>query len=289
MAERGTPVASVIIPAYNEERNIGRCLAALQPSMHTLGLEVVVAANGCSDRTVAVAQEYPGVRVLDLAEPSKVAALNAADALASAFPRLYLDADVVLDEAAVRSLVRLLSTEQVRLAAPAVRFETRESDAVVRAFYRAFERMPATTGAVVGRGVYGLSRAARARFGVFPDLVGDDLFVTRLFSAEETVVADGTSTVWPPRTWRDLVKVRTRVARGNSELASARTATTHGPAGGHDFSPTTGRSLAAIGRLALTQPSLWPGVAAYAAVTLTARTRAVRTEPRSWQRDASTR
>ena len=88
-------LGSIVIPAHDEGRVIERTLAPLVPLAHSGAVEVVVAANGCSDDTVARARQVPGVRVLNLAEASKVAALNAADATTDAFPRIYLDADVV--------------------------------------------------------------------------------------------------------------------------------------------------------------------------------------------------
>ncbi len=45
------PRASVVIPAHNEEHVIGRCLDRLAQSASS-ELEVVVVANGCTDRTV---------------------------------------------------------------------------------------------------------------------------------------------------------------------------------------------------------------------------------------------
>ncbi len=50
---------SIIIPALNEEENIGPCLAALENSLLPQGMsrEIIVADNGSSDRTVSLAQE----------------------------------------------------------------------------------------------------------------------------------------------------------------------------------------------------------------------------------------
>ncbi len=49
---------SVIVPAANEERLIGRCLSALAASAPVaLPVEVIVAAHGCHDGTVAAAQD----------------------------------------------------------------------------------------------------------------------------------------------------------------------------------------------------------------------------------------
>ena len=91
------PRASVIIPAHDEGGVIDRCLEALDEDARAGRLEVVVAANGCTDDTVERARRHTGVQVLDLPAPSKVQAINAADAVATAFPRIYLDADIVLD------------------------------------------------------------------------------------------------------------------------------------------------------------------------------------------------
>ena len=67
-------------------------------------------ANGCTDDTVAVAAARPGVRVLSLPEPGKAGALNAGDAVAVGFPRIYLDADIVLTTAAVRAVADAAGT-----------------------------------------------------------------------------------------------------------------------------------------------------------------------------------
>ncbi len=92
---------SLIIPASNEEAWIGRCLQAVADSAPVPGgLEVIVVANGCRDHTATVARGFagrvPGLQVLELAQGSKPAALNAGDAAANGPLRAYLDADCVL-------------------------------------------------------------------------------------------------------------------------------------------------------------------------------------------------
>ncbi len=51
---------SVIIPANDEEAHIGACLGALlaQEGVADGALDVVVAANGCTDATVAIARGF---------------------------------------------------------------------------------------------------------------------------------------------------------------------------------------------------------------------------------------
>ena len=82
-----SPEMSVVIPAHNEERVLPRLLASLADAR---------LANGCSDATADVARAA-GVRVIELAEGSKVAALDAGDDAASLFPRAYVDADIEID------------------------------------------------------------------------------------------------------------------------------------------------------------------------------------------------
>jgi glycosyltransferase involved in cell wall biosynthesis len=54
---------SLIIPAYNEEKYIGRCLESVQK--YATGLyEIIVINNASTDNTSAIAQSFPGVRVI---------------------------------------------------------------------------------------------------------------------------------------------------------------------------------------------------------------------------------
>lgn len=275
-------MASVVIPAHNEGRVIDRCLTALAASSVGGALEVVVAANGCTDDTVARAGAHPGVRVLDLAEPSKIGALNAGDAVATAFPRLYLDGDVELTPDAVDSLVALLTTEEPRVAAPSVRYVTESASWPVRAFYRVFAELPSARLGIAGHGVYAVSAAGRRRFATFPDVQGDDLYVARLFRPGEQVRAAGESLVQTPRNLRNLLRVRTRIARGNAELAAL------GTEGGPDFARTTGSTLRSALALARRRPRHIPDVAVFLAVSVASRLGARRAGDR-WHRDTSTR
>lgn len=287
MSQGRAPVASVVIPAHNEGSRIVDCLRPLVALSRTLPLEIVVVANGCTDDTVTRASSQPGVLVLDLPEPSKTGALNAGDEVATAFPRLYLDADVVLDEAAVRGMIHALTTDLPRLSAPSVRHRTDGADLLVRAYYRIFRQLPSVQRSTVGRGVYGVSEAGRARFGRFPDLLGDDLLVNRLFSSAETVVSTGYSTVRTPRRWQDLLKVRTRLVAGNTELARATQGEVGALAQVHDFSSTTSATLRALLALVARRPYEFPAALVYAGINTLARS--TRQPTRGWQRDESSR
>ncbi len=274
--------ASVVIPAFNEGRVIGRCLQALQDS--GIPAEIIVAANGCQDDTVAVARRFSGVTVIDIPLPGKSNALTTGDAAASAFPRIYLDADIVLGPGALEGMIAALSGEEAKVAAPQVTFDTTGASWPVREYYRLYEQTPYVRSGLAGLGVYGISRAGRARFGDFPALQADDLFIQRLFRPDERVTSPGWVRVSTPRTLGNLLQVRTRVARGNAELAASSADLPPG-----DYSATTGSTLSAIARLALTRPRVLPGAVIYLGVVLAARLRARRSAPGTWNRDESTR
>jgi len=84
------PKITVIIPTLDEEDSVGACLAALddQPGP----LEVIVADGGSRDRTVAIAAQKPGVRVVE-APCGRAAQMNAAAAVATGEILWFVHAD----------------------------------------------------------------------------------------------------------------------------------------------------------------------------------------------------
>lgn len=270
---------SVVVPAHQEERVVGRCLDAFWPELADEA-EVVVVANGCTDRTAEVAAARAGVRVVELAEGSKRRALDAGDQAVTCFPRIYLDADVVVGATALRAVADALATAAPRAAAPRVRFRVEGRPWVVRAFYAAYARIPYTTDGLVGLGLYGLNEAGRRRFGTFPAVTSDDLFVQRTFSPDERLVLpEHEFHVEVPRSVRSLLAVRTRTAQGNTELAATGEAT---------HAASTGQTVRSLLGDVRADPRTLPSTAVYVAVVLVARLRA-RRAPVAWHRDETTR
>lgn len=274
-----TPWVSVLVPAHDEEQVIGRCLKALLAGVDVTGVEVLVVANGCTDRTAQVARLH-GADVLEVATASKVGALRAGDEMLATLPRVYLDADVVLGPGALQALARELASDLPRVGAPRAIFRTEGRPWVVRSFYEAYTRLPYVSGEMVGSGVYALSAAGRARFDTFPDLTADDLFVQRLFSSSETfVLPDVSFTVETPRTVKGLLAVRTRTARGNRQMASQ---------GGPSSVSSTGSTVKALVTMVRAEPRIAISAGLYVAVTVLARWRS-RRSGLMWDRDTSTR
>ncbi len=263
-------MTSVVIAAHNEAGVLGRCLDWLLADAAPDEFEVVVVANGCTDATAEVAAARPSVRVVNLPVAGKVAALNAGDEQVHRYPRIYLDADIVLPSVGVRALGAALAASAAAggpvLAATTRReVDVSRSPALVRSYYAINSRLPAFEAALFGRGVVALSAAGRARFGSFPDVVADDLFLDSLFTAAEKLQVESVSSrVSAPRTTRDLLRRLVRVRRGN---ASLRAVTVAGPTTASVRKPDRRSWLRDVVRA---DAGLIPAAACYAAITVAA-------------------
>lgn len=223
------PPFTIIIPACNEEGYIGPCLDAVLAQDASAGpLHVIVAANGCTDQTVAQAQsriDAAGAKghqldVLDIAQGSKPGALNAGDAHAGPLdgPRAYLDADILLEPDLIGALRAALDVDAPRYATgalalrPAVSFLT-------RAYGRFWMSLPFIEGGAVGAGFYAVNAPGRARWSTYPDLIADDSFARLQFAPDERTEVP-VRYHWPlVEGLPGLVKVRRRQNKGMHQLA----------------------------------------------------------------------
>ncbi|MEE6257785.1 glycosyltransferase [Plantactinospora sonchi] len=272
-------MTSVVIAAHNEAAVLGRTLRTLLADAGPGEFEVVVVANGCTDGTADLARSVPGVTVLELPEAGKPGALNAGDAAVTGFPRIYLDADIGLDAAAVRALAAALDGPGVLAAAPGRRLDTTGRPLLVRAYYAINRRHPAYRNALFGRGAIALSAAGRARFGRFPDVVADDLFLDSQFTdAEKREVTSVATVVATPRRTVDLLRRLGRVRAGNATLR----------AGDDQVRPA--RRTSWLVDVVLPRPWLLPAGVCYAGLTVLAAASARRPGTRErWGRDESSR
>jgi glycosyltransferase involved in cell wall biosynthesis len=99
---RVTParMISVIIPAHNEEKYLQQTLEALQRQNYGW-FEVIVVANGCTDRTREVARGKCH-RLIVLSQKSLGVARNLGARMARGEILLFLDADTILEPLALR-------------------------------------------------------------------------------------------------------------------------------------------------------------------------------------------
>jgi len=228
--------ASIIIPAHNEAAVIHELLHALRDPERPDEFEVIVVCNACTDATASVALDaWPGVHVLETPIASKANALRVGDAAAQTFPRLYVDADVVLDAASARELAAAVSDPRVHAAAPERNLRLDEANAMVRAYYRIWQQLPHVASGLFGRGVIAVSREGHSRISDAFVYMSDDLAISEAFDpGERVIVADARVRIHPPRTFGALLRRRMRSVAGNAQFErlsgsreSARTSASH--------------------------------------------------------------
>jgi glycosyltransferase involved in cell wall biosynthesis len=260
---------SVIVPAFNEGVWIAETLRTLTSSREFgPDIEVIVAANGCTDDTVEIARSF-GVRVLEIGIPSKTAALNAADEVASGQVRVYLDADMAVTAGLIRRLAEAADSPGAAAATPRPTVDTSDSSWPVRAYYAINTRLPVFEGHLFGRGIIAISAEARARFTSFPEITADDMFLDAVVRAEEKREIDERVRVVAPRRVAELIRRIARARNGNDEFWRYLRSTDR-PNGAPAFAVAGPNSWSWLRDVVLHAPQLLPAACCYVAITVLA-------------------
>jgi glycosyltransferase involved in cell wall biosynthesis len=273
---------SIVVPAHNESSVIVRTLNPWIGALDAGELSVVIVCNGCTDDTAALVRGFGHrVRLIESEIPSKTNALNMGDQASSDFPRIYVDADVVLSLDAIRALAKRLGQGDKMAVAPTPDIDLAGCSRMVRLYFDIRHLLPSSTHGIGGSGVYALSEAGRRRFDQFPEVIADDTFVRLQFRPEEReMVTAARSVVFPPRTIRQLIAVRTRAYAGSLEIKR------RFPMLQDNNGATNEKALLSLFKY----PRLWLGLSIYCFVNLAARYRAhVRSQTTVWHRDDTSR
>lgn len=183
--DQDVPSLTLIIAAHNEEADLPPKLAnVLACDYPAERLEVIVASDGSTDRTVELARAATAGRatVLDLPRSGKAGALNAALELASGDVVVFTDANSMFAPGTLRALVRPFTDPDVGGVAGNQVYTTPEDGAVTGelahwSFDRALKTAASRSGSVVSAtgALYGVRREL-----VQPviDGVTDDFYVS---------------------------------------------------------------------------------------------------------------
>ena len=123
----GSPWISIIVPAYNEELGITRCLASLSANSYA-HMEVIVVNDGSKDATAKRVASYQrktrgsfNLRLINQKNSGKAAAINNGVSHAKGSLVMVLDADSILAPDAIAEVPRYFQDKKILLAAANVK------------------------------------------------------------------------------------------------------------------------------------------------------------------------
>lgn len=276
-------LATVIIPAHNEGKTIKRLLTALTVPLESR-FQVLVVCNGCTDATAEISRTFePHVTTIETETPSKRLAIQLGDQQAGHYPRIFIDADVVISNSDVGKLTESINRDNILACAPDRQIPRANTSWIVRWYYDVWECLPQVQNGLFGRGVIGLSAEGMRRIRQLPPMMSDDLIMSEAFDeSERAIVRDALVTVFPPRNVRDLLRRRIRANTGNHEADQAGLRSAQ--------AKTSVSDLAAIARRDLRKvPKVGVFVAIWAVSNLGSRRAIKARDFTTWRRDESSR
>jgi len=104
---------SVVIPVYNGEDVIGRCLESLECQDYKGQKEVIVVNDGSTDKTETVIRRFKGVRLLPQKNKGPAAARNHGIRKSRGSIILFTDADCVPEKGWLRKMVESFNDKRV--------------------------------------------------------------------------------------------------------------------------------------------------------------------------------
>lgn len=223
-----TPLVSVVMPAYNEERYIVQSIRSILDMDYPADrLDIIIVDDGSADNTYRVAKAFEGknLRVLTKENGGKGAALNFGIRHAKGEFVATMDADSYLTKDALNELLPHFADPEVMAVTPAVRI--RPTDSWLKEFQRVeylmilFSRklLSFIDSVPVTPGPFSIFRTKIfAEIGGFDEknLVEDQEIALRIQAANHKIASSLTATVFtePPDNMGDLIKQRVRWQRG---------------------------------------------------------------------------
>ena len=190
-------VISFVVPAYNEEKHLGRTLNAIIMEINRSGCEaeVIVVNNASTDGTPEVAASFPGVIVVDEPEKGLVQARRAGFQRACGKLVANVDADTIVTDGWLNHVLKefRLHPGLVALSGPYIYYDVSKSTrAAVRAFYimgygfYILNRFVLRVGSMLQGGNFVVDRAALEQIGGYNPLFsfyGEDTDLARRLNA----------------------------------------------------------------------------------------------------------
>ncbi|MBL4929991.1 glycosyltransferase family 2 protein, partial [Fuscibacter oryzae] len=156
----------IVVPVRNERARLQQSVPAVLACVGGLDARIIWVCNGCTDDSAWLIRHIAGstAEVIELVRPGKTSALQAGDdALEGRFPRIYLDADVILTADGLQKLIAPLIDGAADLTAARRVHDTEGVSYLSAAIARTWESLPYAKHAAF-LGAIGLSAAGRSRW-----------------------------------------------------------------------------------------------------------------------------
>jgi glycosyltransferase involved in cell wall biosynthesis len=121
------PTVSIILPVFNEEAQLERCLSSIADQSYPAIIEVVVADGGSTDGTRSVSSKFAKVHVVDNPRRIRPAGLNTAIAAASGDIIVRVDARTALAPDYVECCVSALERSGAAIVGGQMRYEAHDA------------------------------------------------------------------------------------------------------------------------------------------------------------------
>ncbi len=226
--ETGTPLVSIVVPAYNEAKVIRACVDSILASSYA-NRELILVDDGSRDGTLAEMRRYAGtlgVTVISKENGGKAAALNSGLALAKGEIVVFVDADGIFAPDTITEILKGFEDEKIgavcgsdspanldTLLSRLASLQTHVGTGFARRALAQIDCLP-----IVSGNIGAFRRSVLARTGPFLEgFIGEDLELTwRVHKAGYGVAFQPWARVRAetPSTLRGLWKQRVRWARG---------------------------------------------------------------------------
>ncbi len=231
--ENETPLVSIVVPGYNEEKVIGHCVDSILASDYPRK-EIILVDDGSTDGTLQAMQRYekePGVVVIGKPNGGKASALNAGLARTTGEVLFFVDADGVFAGNTISEMLKGFDSARVgavcgndspvnldRLQTRLANLQTHVGTGFVRRALAMINCLP-----IVSGNIGAFRRNVLDKTGPFIEgFIGEDLELTwRVHKAGYRVAFQPWATVYAevPSTVRGLWKQRVRWSRGLLQTA----------------------------------------------------------------------
>lgn len=137
-------VFSVIIPAHNEEKYIGKCLEAIRAATEAaspLRVQTIVVANRCTDRTADIAREF-GAEVCENNDKCISSIRNAGAKMAAGEILVTIDADSCMTSGSLCEIKDMLESGKFIGGGTRAKFDRMSLGIMVSSVYIASKLIP---------------------------------------------------------------------------------------------------------------------------------------------------